>query len=121
MKKTKVFLYKKGCLPRIFVNPSIAVLKDLKKQGVVLINPNEGSIVGLPLHFTYPDTTNNFIRPIPLAHRPEIGDLSNPLEVIKYKKEHVNIHKIAIMYTLFSIWISIVLHMYGKELSWLIN
>ena len=77
MSKTKVVAYRKGYLPRIYINPNAAKLKYLRKKGIVLVNPNMGSVRGLPLAHTYPDVEHNLIRPLPLKQRVEESSLSN--------------------------------------------
>ena len=67
--KLKVVAYRDGFLPRIYINPTKKQIKELKKHGEVLLNPNMGSVRGIALEHTYPDVKNNLIRPIPLAAR----------------------------------------------------
>jgi hypothetical protein len=78
-KKTKVFWYKEGCSPRILVNPDKETLEFCNAEGAVLINPNEGSVKGLPLEHTYPDLDNNMIRPVPKHLRKDVGEFKNPI------------------------------------------
>lgn len=82
VRKTKVFWYKKGCQPRILINPPTTLVNKLKEEGDVLLgNPNEGSVKGLPLEHTFPDVSNNMIRPIPKPLRKPLGKLKNPIAV----------------------------------------
>lgn len=78
--KKKVFLYKEGCTPRIFINPSEEEIEALRKEGVVLINPNEGSVKGVVLAHTYPDEKNNLLRRVPVADQVDIKSLKSPVE-----------------------------------------
>jgi len=100
MSKTKVFFYKKGCHPRIFINPNHETIVRLKREGEILINPNEQSTKGLPLAHTEPDHKNNMLRPLPIPYRPELKSLENPMKaaqreadgelnrMVKYIKRH---------------------------------
>ena len=123
MAKKKIFLYKEGCYPRIFVNPDEDTLISLKKAGIILINPNEGSIHGIPLHHTYPDVKNNLIRPIPIKYRKSTKGLRNPLEKVKadqelkdIKKQHIHFHLISILYTTIGISATLLMINYSEEI-----
>jgi len=81
-KKVKVILFKEGCLPRIYTNPTKEHLRVLNTEGVVLINPNERKTKGFPLHHCYPDKENNELRLIKEENRLD----SDLLESVKENK-----------------------------------
>lgn len=82
-RKTTVFWYKERCSPRILVNPSKEALELAKSEGTVLINPNKGSVKGLPLEHTFPDVENNMLRPVPAHLRKDLNEFNNPLQVVQ--------------------------------------
>jgi len=87
MKKQRFFWYKKDCHPRIFINPNEETIQMLKEDGILLRNPNDGSVKGLPLVHTFPDVENNLIRPLPLSDRKEVKVLNNPIRAVRWEKQ----------------------------------
>ena len=84
-KKTKVFWYKEGCSPRILINPDKEAIDLCREEGIVLINPNEGSVKGLPLEHTFPDVENNLLRPVPAHLRKNLNSFKNPVAAVQRK------------------------------------
>lgn len=87
MKKNKVYFFRKGCVPRVFINPSEQAIKDMREKGTVLINPITNLLKQNPIHHTYPDVEKNILRLLPESERKQLSELNNPMEVARRESD----------------------------------